>query len=101
MDKVHPSLDDLFITKYFAKSGESVAEAKERLEKERELYLEKQQAKKAKKTHKSQVACEELLFKVSEHIGQASFLDDQFVSHYLVRDGESVEDAKKVWSARD
>lgn len=94
MDKTHTGLDDLFIAKYLAKSGESIEEAKERLEKQRTLCLEKKQAEKVKKTRKSQVACDPI-FKASEYIGQASFLDDQFVAHYLVRDGESAEDAKK------
>lgn len=94
MDKTHTGLDDLFIAKYLAKSGESIEEAKERLEKQRTICLEKEQAEKVKKTRKSQVACDPI-FKSSEYIGQASFLDDQFVAHYLVRDGESAEDAKK------
>lgn len=94
MDKKHTGLDDLFIAKYLAKSGESITEAKERLEKQRTLCLEKEQTEKATKTRKSQVACDPV-FKFSEYIGQASFLDDQFVAHYLVRDDESVEDAKK------
>lgn len=94
VDKAYTGLDDLFIAKYLAKSGESIEEAKERLEIQRVLCLEKEQAKKSKKIRESQVACDPV-FKSSEYIGQASFLDDQFVAHYLVRDGESVEDAKK------
>ena len=94
MDKAQPRLDDLFITKYLAKTGESVAEAKERLEMQRMSCLEKAETEKTMKTRKSQVACDSI-FKSSEHIGQSSFLDDQFVAHYLVREGESVEDAKK------
>lgn len=94
MDKAQPRLDDLFITKYLAKTGESVAEAKERLEMQRTSCLEKAETEKATKTRKSKVVGESI-FKASGHIGQASFVDDQFVAYYLVRDGESVEDAKK------
>lgn len=94
VDKSHAGLDDLFIEKYLTRSGESIAEAKERLEKQRTLCLEKEQAETVKKTCKRQVACDPI-FKSSEYSGQASFLDDQFVAHYLARDGESVEDAKK------
>lgn len=94
MDKTHTGLDDLFIAKYLAKSDESVAEVKERMEKQRTICLEQKQSEKVKKTRKSQVTCDPI-FKSSEYIGQASFLDDQFVAHSLVRDGESVEDAKK------
>lgn len=94
VDKAYTGLDDLFIAKYLAKSDESIAEAKQRLETQRALCLEKGQAEKSKKIRESKVACD-LIFKSSEYIGQASFLDDQFVAHYLVRDGESLEDAKK------
>lgn len=65
MDKAHTGLDD----KYLAKSGESIAEAKQSLETQRALCLEKEQAEKSKKIRESQVACDPI-FKSSEYIGE-------------------------------
>lgn len=95
MEQPNSSLEDRFIEQYLAKNGESVSDAKERLAKERALCMEKQKAEKAKETGKRSNGCERPLFKAWKDTSQEPSLDDHFIAQYLVREGESVADAKK------